>query len=77
MRQLETIRVDNISKRVKISSAYIALVRHVALGFSYASLTSPIASQDLIKATLRAHASLNKRDKVCRVWSQVDFKGRI
>jgi hypothetical protein len=65
MRQGETIGVDNISKRVKMSSVYVGLVRHLARGFSYDSLTSPISCQDLIKGTLRAHASLNKRNEVC------------
>jgi hypothetical protein len=65
MRQDEKIGIEDISKCVEIPSKCISLIRHFAKDFSYASLSSPVSSQDLIKATLRAHASLNKRDKVC------------
>jgi hypothetical protein len=65
MRHIDTIKVEDISKQVEIPSRYIQVIRHLAKGFSIASLTSPVSSQDLIKATLRAHASLNERKEVC------------
>ena len=65
MRQDEKIGIEDISKCVEIPSKYFSLIRHFAKDFSYASLSSPVSSQDLIKATLRAHASLNTRDEVC------------
>jgi hypothetical protein len=40
-------------------------VKRLAEQFSYDSLISPIGAQDLIKGTLRAHASLNNRPQVC------------
>jgi hypothetical protein len=61
----EAITVDDIATKVEIGSEYLRVVQHLAKEFSYDSLTSPIASQDLIMATLRAHSALNKRNRVC------------
>jgi hypothetical protein len=65
MRKHEKIGIEDISKCVEIPPKYIPLIRQLAKDFSYASLSSPVSSQDLIKATLRAHASLNRRNEVC------------
>lgn len=65
MRYGGKITVDDIINDVEIQARYLPLIRHLAQEFSYASLTSPIGCQDLIKGTLRAHASLNKRKQVC------------
>jgi hypothetical protein len=41
------------------------MIQHLAQEYSYDSLTSPVACKDLINATMRAHAALNKRGQVC------------
>ena len=61
----ERITVDDIVRDAQIPEKYFSLVKHIAEEFSYMSMRSFVGSQDLIKATLRAHASLNKRGKVC------------
>jgi hypothetical protein len=59
------ITVDDIEVDVIIPLGYLRIIQHLAQEFSYDSLTSPVACQDLIKAVLRAHAALNKRSEVC------------
>jgi hypothetical protein len=59
------ITVDDIVTKVEIPPEYFRIMPHLAQEFSYDTLTSPVACQDLIKATLRAHAALNKRNRVC------------
>jgi hypothetical protein len=61
----KTITEDDISKHVEMPLEYMGIVRHLSREFSYASLNSPISCQDLIKGTLKAHASLNGRPQVC------------
>lgn len=61
----EKITLDNIATKVKLPSKYLSKIRILGKQFSYASLTSPVACQDLVKGTLCAHASLNNRRKVC------------
>jgi hypothetical protein len=59
------IRIDDISTRVEIGSDYLSIVPHIAQQFSFDSLTSPVACQDLINAAMCSHASLNKRHDLC------------
>jgi hypothetical protein len=59
------IRVEDVVSRVEIPSTHLRIVKHLAQEYSYNSLNSPVACQDLIKGTLRAHASLNRRTEVC------------
>jgi hypothetical protein len=59
------IGVGTIEKHVTVPQNYLRIVQHIAQEFSYDSLTSPLACQDLTKATLRAHAALNRRSEVC------------
>lgn len=65
MHFLGKIGVDDIVRKVEIPAKYLLVVRHLAQEFSYLTLTSLVACQDLIKGLLRAHASLNKRSQVC------------
>ena len=60
------ISESDIETDVTIPNHYLPVIRHLAQEFSYASLNSQISCQDLIKATLKAHASLNKRKQVGR-----------
>ena len=59
------ITVDDIETDVKIQRKYFKLIQYLAQEFSYLSLRSFIGCQDLIKGTLKAHASLNKRKEIC------------
>lgn len=59
------ITVDDIEVNVEIPTGYLRNIQHLAKGFSYDSLTSSMACQDLIKALLRAHAAFNHRGEVC------------
>jgi DNA-binding NarL/FixJ family response regulator len=59
------ITVEDIETHVTIPSDYLRIIQHLAQEFSYDSMTSPVACQDLIKAALRAHAALNQRSEVC------------
>jgi len=61
----KVIGVSDIATEVQIPPEYLMFIEHLAKEFSYASLNSPISCQDLIKATMRAHAALNKRSQVC------------
>lgn len=65
MNNSDKITVDDIEVDVEIPREYLRIIQHLANEFSYDSLTSPMACQDLIKALLRAHAALNKRSEVC------------
>jgi hypothetical protein len=56
---------EDIEKDVSLPKHYLPIIRHLAQEFAYASLNSTIGCQDLIKATLLAHASINKRKIVC------------
>jgi hypothetical protein len=60
-----TIKAEDIETNVKISLDYRIFIDHLAKEFSYDSLNSPIGCKDLIEATMRAHAALNKRSYVC------------
>ena len=62
----DTISIDDIETHTQIPKKYYGTIEHLARDFSYASLKSRIGCQDLIKATLAAHAALNKRREVCR-----------
>jgi hypothetical protein len=64
MRYSGKITIADISRKVEIPSKYLPMIKVLAREFSYASLTSPVSCQDLIKGTLRAHAALNKRSQV-------------
>lgn len=59
------ITVDDIETEVELPPEYFVVIEHLAKEFSFDSLNSPVSCQDLIKATLRAHAALNKRRQVC------------
>ena len=59
------INVKDIALKVEIPRKYLLIVKHLAKEFSYLSLNSQVGCQDIIKAVLRAHASLNKRSQVC------------
>ena len=59
------IRAEDIETNVKISQEYRIFIDHLAKEFSYDSLNSSIGCKDLIEATMRAHAALNKRRQVC------------
>lgn len=59
------ITTDDIETHVEIPRKYQNLITYLAREFSYSSLKTFIGCQDLIKATLKAHASLNKRNTVC------------
>ena len=61
----KVITIDDIATEVEIPSDFLWAVPHLARAFSYDSSTSPVACQDLIIATMRAHAALNKRSQVC------------
>lgn len=65
MNNSHKITVDDIEVDVEIPPGYLRIIQHLAQEFSYDSVTSPMACQDLIKAVLRAHAALNKRSEVC------------
>jgi len=66
MRFEELITVDDIETDVVIRKKYFNVIRHLAQEFSYLSLKTFIGCQDLIKGTLKAHASMNDRDHICR-----------
>jgi hypothetical protein len=59
------ITEDDIETEVEIPKKYLFHIRYLAQEYSYLSLRTFIGCQDIIKATLRAHASLNKRKLVC------------
>lgn len=61
----DCITVDDIETNVRLQPKYFKLIEHLAQEFSYLSLRSFIGCQDLIKATLLANASLNKRQQTC------------
>jgi hypothetical protein len=60
------ISLDDIETDVTIPRKYLPLIRYFAQEYSYISLRTQIGCQDLIKGTLKAHASLNGRNEVCR-----------
>jgi len=62
----EKITQDDIETDVRIPKKYYQTIRYLAQDFSYMSLKTFIGCRDIIKATLKAHASLNHRDEVCR-----------
>lgn len=62
----DCITVDDIETDARIQRKYYKLIQYLAEEFSYLSLRSFVGCQDLIKATLLAHASLNKRQEVCK-----------
>jgi len=66
MRFKKLITVDDIETDVEIQKKYFNVIRYLAQEFSYLSLKTFVGCQDLIKGTLRAHASLNGRDHICR-----------
>ena len=59
------ITEDNIETDVHIPKNYFCHIRYLAQEFSYKSLRTVVGCQDIIKAVLMAHASLNKRKLVC------------
>lgn len=60
------IGINDIETHIEdFPSKYLKSIQDEAREFSYLSLKSYIGCQDLIKGTLRAHASLNKRQAVC------------
>jgi hypothetical protein len=61
----ERIKIEDITRKVEIPSKYLTIVRHLAQEFSYLTLSSQVACQDLIKGLMRTHAALNKRNEVC------------
>jgi hypothetical protein len=61
----QKITINDIETNVSIPHEYNLIVQHLTQEFSYDSLNSPVSCKDLIKATLRAHAALNKRNTVC------------
>ena len=66
MRFTPTITIDDIETDIQeIPSHYLKLIRIHAREFSYLSMRSFVGCQDTIKAIMRAHAALNKRNYVC------------
>jgi hypothetical protein len=61
----QKIRVADIETNVSIPQEYRLIIQHLAQEFSYDSLNSPVSCKDLIKATMLAHAAINKRNTVC------------
>lgn len=59
------ITVDDIETEVEIPELYYGVIGNLAQEFSFMSLRTFTGCQDLIKATLMAHASLNRRKLVC------------
>jgi hypothetical protein len=57
----DKITEDDIETEVSIPTKYYETIKHLAQEFSYMSIKTFIGCQDLIKATLKAHASLNNR----------------
>ena len=66
MRFREFITEDDIETEVEIQRKYYDIIRYLSEDFSYLSLRTFIGCQDLIKGTLKAHASLNQRNYICR-----------
>jgi len=60
------ITEDDIETDVRIPSKYMEVISLLAQRFSYKTLRTFVGCQDIIKAGLRAHASLNKRTDACR-----------
>lgn len=60
------ITVDDIEREVHIPEKYFGPIEHLGQDFSHTSLRTKVGAQDLIKATMTAHASLNRRKEVCR-----------
>lgn len=66
MRFKPTITINDIETDIEeIPRHYLKLIKIQAREFSCLSLRSFIACQDLIKGTVRAHASLNNRKGFC------------
>jgi len=58
------ITVDNIARKVEIPHKFVSIIKRLAQEFSYLTLSSQVACQDLIKGLMRAHAALNNRSEV-------------
>ena len=65
LRYDEKITINDICTNVTIPEKYYNRIRRYARRFSYPTLKTQIGCQDLVIATLLAHASLNNRSKVC------------
>lgn len=61
----KVITTEDIETKVEMPSEYSMFIEHLSKEFSADSLNSPVSCQDLIKATMHAHAALNKRNQVC------------
>jgi hypothetical protein len=59
------IKPEDISSSVEIQPPYPKLVQKLAKDISYDMLNSPIGCSDLIRATMMANATLNKRTTLC------------
>jgi len=71
MRFRRVITEDDIETEVEIPRKYYDIIKYLAEDFSYLSLRTFIGCQDLIKGTLKAHASLNQRNCICQ--DDIDF----
>ena len=65
MKSDHPIRAEDIETNVKISQEFRIFIDHNAKEFSFDSLSSSIGCKDLIEATMRAHAALNKSSYLC------------
>jgi hypothetical protein len=61
----ERITVDDIEKDVDIPQKFFEPIKKIAKDYAYLSMRTFVGVQDLIKGTMKAHASLNKRKEVC------------
>ena len=60
----ERITIDDICTEVTIPKKYFEKIRVLSRRFSYPTLKTQIGCQDLVTATLCAHAALNNRDEI-------------
>jgi len=65
LRYEEKITIDDICLEVSITKKYLERIRAFSRRFSYPTLKTQIGCQDLVTATLCAHAALNNRDEIC------------
>jgi hypothetical protein len=59
------ICTSDITTRVNIPQKYFPVINKLATAYSYASLSTLVSQQDIIKALVRANAALNRRSAVC------------
>jgi hypothetical protein len=58
--------IDDIETDIQeIPSRYLELIKIEARKLSYLTMRSFVSCEDIIKAIMRAHAALNKRNYVC------------